>query len=67
MNNSNDLEIKCCGPLLKKISCTGITLRIKSLDVNTANRINERALFSLKQNQVESQNLVKFSDEIYSD
>lgn len=45
------------GSLLKKKSCKGRTIRIESLDVQTAERINERVSRSAKQFQTETQNV----------
>lgn len=53
--------------LLKKKSCKGRTIRIESLDVQTAERINERVSRSAKQFQTETQNAMKLTDETYLD
>ena len=55
------------GSLLKKKSCKGRMIRIESLDVGTANRINERVSRSAKQCLVESQTAMKIAEETYSD
>lgn len=55
------------GSLLKKKSCKGRTIRIESLDFETAERINERVSRSAKQYRVESQTAMKIADETYSD
>ena len=68
MKHFDELKNKySCGSLLKKKSCKGRTIRIESLDVGTANRINERVSRSFKQYFIESQNAMKHADEIYSD
>ena len=68
MKHFDELKKKySCGPLLKKKSCKGRTIRIESLDVETANRINERVSHSSKQYQTEFQNAMKYADETYSD
>ena len=55
------------GSLLKKKSCKGRTIRIERLDVETAKRINERVSRSSKQYFIESQNAIKYADEVCSD
>ena len=55
------------GSLLKKKSCKGRTIRIERLDVETANRINERVSRSSKQYFIKSQNAIKYADEVCSD
>lgn len=37
-----------CGPLLKKVNCSGRTIRVEGLDIGTAERINERVAASQK-------------------
>lgn len=44
------------GSLLKKKSCNGRTIKIESLDVETAERINRRVSASARQYLVEQQN-----------
>lgn len=68
MSFSNELEKKCSrGSLINNKAFKGATITIKSLDINTANRINERVSRSVKQYQVESQNTMKLAKETYSD
>ena len=68
MSNFEELKQKySSGSLLKKKSCKGRMIRIESLDVSTANRINERVSRSTKQYQVESQTAMKIAEETYSD
>lgn len=55
------------GSLLKKKSCKGRTIRIERLDVETANRINEKVSRSSKQYLIKSQNTMKYADEVCSD
>ncbi len=55
------------GSLLKKKSCKGRTIRIERLDVETANRINEKVSRSSKQYFIKSQNTMKYADEVCSD
>lgn len=55
------------GSLLKKKSCKGRTIRIESLDVQTAERINERVSRSAKQYRVELHRTMRLADETYSD
>lgn len=43
-----------CGSLLKKRPCNGRTIKIQSLDVETAERINRRVSASARQYLVES-------------
>lgn len=45
-----------CGPLLKKVNCSGRTIRVEGLDIGTAERINERVAASARQYIVEQQN-----------
>ena len=68
MSFSNELEKKCSrGSLINNKAFKGAIITIKSLDINTANRINERVSRSAKQYQVESQNTMKLAKETYSD
>ena len=68
MGTFDELKKKySCGSLLKKKSCQGRTIWIESLDVHTAERINERVSRSAKQYQTESQTVMKIADETYSD
>ena len=68
MRYSDELKKKySSGSLLKKKSCKGRTIRIERLDVETAKRINERVSRSSKQYFIESQNAMKYADEVCSD
>ena len=68
MSHFDELKKKySCGSLLKKISCKGRIIRIESLDVGTANRINERVSRSAKQYRIESLKAMKLAKETYSD
>ena len=68
MGTFDELKKKySCGSLLKRKSCQGRTIRIESLDVHTAERINERVSRSAKQHRTESQTAMKIADETYSD
>ena len=53
-----------CGSLLKKKNCGGRTIRIESLDVHTAERINRRVSATVKQHVVESHNSLLQGDDI---
>ena len=65
MEYSNEIEMKCNrGSLIKTFKGK---ILIKSLDVNTANRINERVSHSVKQHQVELQSTLNLAKETYSD
>ena len=55
------------GSLLKKKSCKGRTIKIEGLDVQTAERINEKVSRSAKQHRTELQTAMKIADETYSD
>lgn len=54
------------GSLLKKHSCNGRTIRVESLDVHTAERINKRVLASVKQNEIEKSNGLKIASKLYT-
>lgn len=43
-----------CGPLLKKRSCGGRVIKIETLDVETAERINRRVSACARQHVIES-------------
>ena len=66
MNFSNENKYSS-GPLLKKRSCNGRTIRIERLDVNTANRINDRVSRSAKQIYTATQRTMELADKTYSD
>ena len=67
INHFEELKKKySCGSLIKKKSCKGRTIRVESLDIDTANRINERVSRLSKQYQAESQNGLKLANETYS-
>lgn len=55
------------GTLLKKISCNGRTIRVESLDVATAERINKRVSNSAKQHHAEAQKAMEIAKKTYSD
>lgn len=55
------------GPLIKKRSCRGRTIRIEGLDVKTANRINDRVSRSAKQIYTANQRTMELADKTYSD
>ena len=53
------------GSLLKKRSCKGRTIRIETLDVATAERINRRVAATSKQILAEEQKSKILADETY--
>lgn len=53
--------------LLKKRSCNGRTIRVESLDVATAERINKRVSRSAKQHHAEAQKAMEIAKKTYSD
>lgn len=55
------------GTLLNTRSCSGRTIRVESLDVATAERINERVSRSAKQHRAEAQKAMEIAKETYSD
>ena len=55
------------GTLLKKRSCNGRTIRVESLDVATAERINKRVSRSAKQHHAEAQKAMEIAKKTYSD
>ena len=68
MSTFDKLEKECYkGPLVKKAFGKDIKIQIKSLDVSTVNRINDKISFASNQNKFESQNAMNLADEIYSD
>ena len=67
MFSDEDKKKYSSGSLLKKKSCNGRTIKIESLDIGTANAINERVSRSSKQHRAESQIAMKIADETYSD
>lgn len=54
------------GSLLKKRSCHGRTIRVESLDVHTAERINRRVSASAKQTEIEKSNGLKLASRSYT-
>lgn len=54
MNNEEARKKYSSGSLLKKVNCHGRTIKIQSLDVETAERINRRVSASARQYLVES-------------
>ena len=53
--------------LLNKRSCNGRTIRVESLDVATAERINKRVSRSAKQHHAEAQKAMEIAKKTYSD
>ena len=54
-----------CGSLLKKKNCGGRTIRVESLDVRTAERINRRVSATAKQYVVESHSSLQADEPVF--
>ena len=66
MKINEDVIKRCsCGPLLKKRSCGGRVIRITTLDVNTAERINRRVSACARQHVIESHTSIQSNDPVF--
>lgn len=67
MKFSKDAKLKYSkGPMIKKISTLNRKIKIEPLDVSAVDRVNNRVLISVRQNEVEHSNGLDIAAKLYT-